>query len=135
MITRNEYRYLRKIEKNKVSDELIDMASQPDFLFDLEVIELSLKIKNPEDYYKQKEKEDFTKEERNTLALIDRMLRRKLIHIEQREYDRVDGVSHMFRYFELTDYGYNSMIEYRMKFKFWLPLVISLLSIAISVIH
>jgi len=134
MIKRFEYKLLRRIEVNKLSDELLEIAAMPDFIYDLGVAELSSKLANPEHDKKHKDCDDYSKDEKKILEIIGRMLRRKLIIREDRTFSNEGGQNHMFRYFEITDYGYSSMIEYRMKFKFWLPLVISIMSLIISII-
>ena len=122
---------MKKIEKNKTSEELIDLASQPDFLYGIDLVEFTMSIENPEGFKELSKKEGYSKREKDKLLLVGRLLLRDLV-IRRDRGVQVNGQKSIYRYFELTDYGYRSLIDYRMNFKFWLPLILSLTSIFLT---
>lgn len=152
MISFKEYRLLKRIEKDPVEPELNTLALQPDFMYELKITEF---IDNMNKYMKEKKvlNEDeqvldpflwkdarydtkrFTDKEKQDLELVNKLITRNLIEIKEKYLTtRGESEGKKLRYFVLTDLGYNSLLEYKTSYKFWLPIVISIISLVLSII-
>ena len=69
------------------------------------------------------------------LEIISKLMTRDLISIGEKNITkRKNKDGRVLRYFILTDKGYNSLFEYRSRYKFWIPIIISICSLVISIV-
>ena len=152
MISFKEYRFLKRIEKDPLEPELNKLALQPDFMYELKVTEFidtmgkymkenktlnkDEHIIDPFDWKGEKyDITKFTSKEKGDLELVNKLISRNIIAIKERNLTfREESEGKKLRYFVLTDIGYNSLLEYRASYKFWLPIIISIISLVLSIL-
>lgn len=124
---------LNEIDKNNLSKKLIGYAILPDFMYHSKWEEYKTKLQSNALYMELEDtnlNDYYSKKENKELDTIGKLLDRNLIEKKK------DKISHNSSTccFKITNYGYNSMLEYRQWYKFWLPLIISFASFIISLI-
>ncbi len=151
MIDYKEYNMLKKIIKDPFSPELNTLAMQPDFMYEFKATKYVNDIgkyikknnaleKNEElvnQFYWKGNNYNIKKYDNNffeNLEIISKLMTRDLISIGEKNITkRKNKDGRVLRYFILTDKGYNSLFEYRSRYKFWIPIIISICSIVISI--
>lgn len=133
MLSKNENRLLNKIYRNNLSEDILKYALFPEFLYNYNIEEYKFKMRFPEIAKQEKfasRIEEFTKKEIRDFNTIGKLVDRKLIFrcVEKIDQEKDDAIA----YFKITDYGCNSLLEYRQWYKFWIPLVTSIGAIVIS---
>lgn len=151
MIDYKEYNMLKKIIKDPFSPELNTLAMQPDFMYEFKATKYVNDIgkyikknnaleKNEElvnQFYWKGNNYNIKKYDNNffeNLEIISKLMTRDLISIGEKNITkRKNKDGRVLRYFILTDKGYNSLFEYRSRYKFWIPIIISICSLVISI--
>jgi hypothetical protein len=141
MITCKEYKMLKKIEKNNVSDELLKYANQPKDIKRLHETEALKKLENnnSEKEIKSNQNKEYSKKFRMNMNTITRLNDRDLIKIIFDKFIDVKGpkgnnIRTLTRFYRLTDRGYEMLLDYRRSYKFWIPIVISIIGALTGII-
>ena len=145
MITFKEYQFLRKVEKNNVSSGLLKYSLVPDFMLRMHETEVFDKISRMQKYSKpndledaecvNNDREDYIEQEKPNYKLISRLIDRSLLEAYEKtlSYSTKNRKS-VVRYFRLTDKGYDAILHYKNKYKFWIPIFISIASLVIAIL-
>lgn len=142
MLSRKEFKILSELDKDNLTKKFTIYSNEVTSMYNNKLLEYKTKflINKLDESICEKDVwgSKYTKKELDELSTLSRLLDRNLILKDEHHCTIHDDIKkkkedYKINIFKITDYGYNSLLEYKQQYKFWIPIIISIVAAIISI--